>query len=161
MWRTQDCGCAPILTYNNSRIHFCNQLIGNSLDLNNRFSCCPVGWVGSGVKGKAENRLHSQVNKAPDKALSASLAETIIILAGGSSPFAIANVILMRFFFMRYVKTSFVKFVPRPLFHQWPPGGALAVNCVNKSSFHGQFLGTRPKSNAILVFKAISNFVNF
>ena len=64
-------------------------------------------------------------------------------------------------FLMRYVKTSFVKFVPRPPFHQWPPGGALAVNCVNKSSFHGQFLGTRPKSNAILVFKAISNFVNF
>ena len=51
--------------------------------MNNRFSCCPVGWVGSGVRGKAENRLHSQVNKAPDKALSASLAETIIILAGG------------------------------------------------------------------------------
>ena len=64
-------------------------------------------------------------------------------------------------FLIRYVKTSFVKFVPRPPFHQWPPGGALAVNCVNKSSFHGQFLGTRPKSNAILVFKAISNFVNF
>ena len=71
------------------------------------------------------------------------------------------NVILMRFFFIRYVKTSFVNFGPRPLFHQWPPGGALAVNSVNKSLFHGQFLGTRPKSNAILVFKAISNFVNF
>ena len=122
--------------------------------MNNRFSCCPVGWVGSGVRGKAENRLHSQVNKAPDKALSASLAETIIILAGGSSPFAIANVILMRFFFIRYVKTSFVKFVPRPLFHQWPPGGASAVNTyknVNKSSFRAIFWEPDPESHATLV----------
>ena len=78
-----------------------------------------------------------------------------------STPLLKLNVILMRFFFMRYVKTSFVNFGPRPLFHQWPPGGALAVNSVNKSLFHGQFLGTRPKSNAILVVKAISNFVNF
>ena len=68
---------------------------------------------------------------------------------------------ILRDFSLKVCQDFVCKIWVKTLFHQWPPGGALVVNSVNKSSFHGQFLGTRPKSNAILVFKAISNFVNF
>ena len=88
---------------------------------------------------------HTEVKKHPFGVKTPILATLVV---------SFSNVILMRFFFIRYVKTSFVKFVPRPLFHQWPPGGASAVNTyknVNKSSFRAIFWEPDPESHATLV----------
>ena len=55
---------------------------------------------------------------------------------------------ILRDFSLKVCQDFVCKIWVKTLFQLWPPGGASAVNTyrnVNKSSFRGHFLGTRPR----------------